>query len=151
AKGTGTQGPDVDLLLFSPKERWLAGILSPSHVEMIDLADLNLDAASLTTSGKDPALAFSADGDRLWSAGPTAPDDFWQLPSPTPQHAPRDRTRAPEIIAFQGSERVAAGTECQMDLKMIDLITGKVVWTITERAIPLNQPVFSQSGNRLAA
>jgi WD40 repeat protein/Tfp pilus assembly protein PilF len=143
--------PQITFLQFSPKERWLACTVKDSDLHVIDLADPNLARTRLASGLCRAGLAFSAEGDQLWSADEASPDELWQLPSPTPTRATRDPTRAPQSIALNSrGEHIAAGQEFAVELVMVDLARSKVLWSYLERALPAAPPLFSPDGKQLA-
>jgi WD40 repeat protein/Tfp pilus assembly protein PilF len=148
-------GRPVTALQFGPKDQWLACAMEGGELRMIDLQDSALVAAPLPSPGKAPAVAFSSEGDKLWSADTRLPgqvDEVWQMPSPKPTRPTADLTRIPDTLAFTSrGERFAAGSECAVDVKMLALPSGKVLWTYSERALPGVRPIFSPDGKRLAA
>jgi WD40 repeat protein/tRNA A-37 threonylcarbamoyl transferase component Bud32 len=136
-------------LLFSPTERWLACVAG-GELRMLDLRHPDLQDAVLERT--DPRhLAFSPEGDHLWSVHAAGPDSLWQLPSPVPTPLLQDQTRLPQTVAIlKTGERAAAGSEAAMDLKVVEVATGKLVWRYGERAYP-EDALFSPDGRRFIA
>ncbi len=146
----------VTTLRFSPADRWLAcgRDCLGATVAVIDLDQANPRDAYLGARNRPSALAFTADGDRLWKTT-LFEQETWQLPSSEPaQFEPIDDTRRYEAAAFTPrGEPIAAGVQKSAALQVLDPATGQQLWQHTEWGTLYSVPplAFGPDGKRLLA
>jgi WD40 repeat protein/tRNA A-37 threonylcarbamoyl transferase component Bud32/Tfp pilus assembly protein PilF len=148
-------------LEFSSDERWLA-ISSAAHsdLQVVDLHAPDASAASLRAGSSLYPLALGSrnQGELLWGSvrgrWQPAGQHQWTLPSPRNHSKPCPEGRDVFAAAFDpASEVIAAGTAEHAVLKVLDLESGRELWTWTDAAglnTGVPQPLFSADGRHLA-
>jgi WD40 repeat protein len=145
----------IRALQFSPADKWLAAsAMNQREPFLVDLGKAEAVRVPLEGARSADAVAFSPRGDRLWAASHRNLAS-WQLPAAKPVESLDDETRSYTALGFTGGgERLAAGTESTIELTVIDLATGRELWTQTERATLVNgrsHLAFSPDGGQLVA
>jgi WD40 repeat protein/tRNA A-37 threonylcarbamoyl transferase component Bud32 len=148
-------------LQFSPEDRWLAcSLINHPHPLLLDLRGPEMTRLDLEGGLAAGALAFAPGGDRFATVSHIkSGQELWHLPAPRPVESVAGdytRTRYYNDLAFNArGGRVAVGGESAIELTVIDLDTGRELWTThTERATLLNMHgrlTFSPDGKQVVA